>query len=76
MSDNDSDEELEDTPMEQALVWIRFDEEAEREQVMGAFGTVLEDLLRVSEDDLMEEVKALGNRRSVDDRLHFGLKRA
>ena len=74
MSDNDS--ELEDTPMEQALIWIGFDEEAEREQVMGAFGTELEDLLGVSEDDLMEEVKALGNRRSVEDRLHFGLKRA
>ena len=43
---------------------------------MGAFGTELEDLLGVSEDDLMEEVKALGNRRSADDRLHFGLKRA
>ena len=76
MSDNNSDEELEDTPMEQALIWIGFDEEKEREQVMDAFGTELEDLLGVSEDDLMEEVKAMGNRRSSGERLHFGLKRA
>ena len=74
----DFDEEFEelDTPLEQILIWIGFDKDIERNHVIEAFGTELDDFLGLSEDDLTDEIKAFGNRRAKEERLNFGLKRA
>ena len=62
--------------MEQILLWIGFLIDGERDKVIEIFGSELSDYLELSEDDLTEEIKTLGNRRTASERLHFGLKRA
>ena len=71
-----SSDEEEDTPMEQVLIWIGFEEEEKRETIIDHFGENLKDFIGMTEDDLTEEIKALGNRRTAAERLNFGLQKA
>ena len=71
-----SDEVDEDTPMVQVLIWIGFENDEDQKKVMEHFGEDLEDFIGMTEDDLTEEIKSLGNRRTAGERLHFGMKRA
>ena len=76
MVDTDDDSSIGDPPMEQVLLWIGFDGEDDRNTIMTTFGSELEDFLTLTEDEISDEIKAMGNRRTAAERFSFGLKRA
>ena len=77
MVDTDTDDDsIGDPPMEQVLLWIGFDGEDDRNTIMTTFGSELEDFLTLTEDEISDEIKAMGNRRTAAERFSFGLKRA